>query len=344
MAITFSVIIPTRNGERYIGAAVESALNQMMADVNVIVLESGSTDRTLDIVRDYDDPRLQVLSASQSLDMAGNWARIVDLGLNGYMTILGHDDVLYPNFFEAIARLIQAEPGASLYCTHFHFMDAASNVLRSCVPIPYIESAESFMLARHQFKRDSNATGYVMRAADYCRIGGVPPFPQLIYADDIAWYRLSKLAYKVCSPEIACAFRMHDTNASHLVGVEQWYWAAKAYMLALDEAGYMSDPIRRSAARRFVEFGFNGHAHNELVKLIESGDSAQMAQYRTIKARILADYAEQPLFTVYDRPSWVYERVFALPGLVRKLCLVLIRMVRALRRWVRRQHDTAMSH
>lgn len=344
MTITFSVIIPTRNGAQYIAAALESVLKQTYPPVQVIVLESGSTDRTLELVTGYDDPRVQVYSSPDRLGIEGNWARIMRLELDGYMTILGHDDVLYPNFCEEIARLIRAEPDASLYGTHFHFMDAESNVRRACVPIPYRESAAEFMLARHHFQRDSNATGYVMRAADYRQVGGFPPFPQLLYADDITWYRLSKLAYKVCSPAIAFAFRQHTGNASHQASVENWYHAARGYYQALAEAGYMSDPIHRQAARQFIEFGVNGQMHHWLVNLIAANDPAQIAHYHAVKKQLLTAHNQTPMFTIYDKPTRLYESVLALPEPVRKIGLRLIRSVRALRRWRRRQRATALNH
>lgn len=260
------------------------------------------------------------------------------------MTILGHDDVLYPHFLEEIARLIAAEPDASLYCTHFHFIDAAGEVRRPCVPVPYQESADEFLFARHRFQRDSNATGYVMRADDYRQIGGFPPFPHYMYADDITWYRLSKLAYKVCSPAIAFGFRQHATNASVLVGVEPLYQAATMYWQALDGVGHTTDPAQRVAARRFLSVSFAGHYHRTLVRLIESGDPAQREAYHATKARILADHADHPIFTVYDVPSRIYETVAGLPGPVRKILLRVIRAVRYLRRWLRRQRRDALNH
>ena len=53
-----SVIIPAYNHERFIGAAVESVLNQTCDDFELIIINDGSTDRTGDIVQSYDDPRI----------------------------------------------------------------------------------------------------------------------------------------------------------------------------------------------------------------------------------------------------------------------------------------------
>src|SRR5262249_8974370 len=116
---TFSIVIPVRDGERYIGLAIESVLRQTYTHFRVFVLENGSKDRTLEIVQSYKDARIHVLPASSDLKIEGNWARIVDLELTEYLTVLSHDDLFYPHFLEEIIHLLTNYPEASVYLTHF---------------------------------------------------------------------------------------------------------------------------------------------------------------------------------------------------------------------------------
>src|SRR5690606_31492771 len=104
----FSIIIPTRNGQRYIAETLRSALAQTYPRYAVIVLESGSDDRTVEIVQSFSSERVTLLSEPAPLSIEENWARILALDLEGYLTILGHDDILYPGFLETIAGLIEA--------------------------------------------------------------------------------------------------------------------------------------------------------------------------------------------------------------------------------------------
>lgn len=59
-----SVLIPVYNGERYLGSAIESALNQPCKDLEIIVANDGSTDNSLAIARQYadKDDRIRVVS------------------------------------------------------------------------------------------------------------------------------------------------------------------------------------------------------------------------------------------------------------------------------------------
>src|SRR6185295_10463581 len=58
-----SVLMPTWNAAQFIAEAVESVLAQTLTDFEFIVVDGGSTDRTLGILSRYQDARLRVLSA-----------------------------------------------------------------------------------------------------------------------------------------------------------------------------------------------------------------------------------------------------------------------------------------
>ena len=55
-----SVIMPAYNGEKYIGAAIESILNQTYGNWELIIIEDKSTDNTLDVIQKYKDSRISL--------------------------------------------------------------------------------------------------------------------------------------------------------------------------------------------------------------------------------------------------------------------------------------------
>src|SRR5690606_19044257 len=134
------VVIPTRNGEAYLAAAIDSVLAQTYPHYEVVVLEHESTDHTREIVRGYADPRVRLEASDAPQTIESNWARILALPLAEYVTILGHDDVLYPDFLAELVRLLDQRPDASLYLPHFHVIGPSGGVLRDCKPIPAWES------------------------------------------------------------------------------------------------------------------------------------------------------------------------------------------------------------
>ncbi|WP_136798307.1 glycosyltransferase family 2 protein [Desulfosediminicola ganghwensis] len=96
-----SVVIPAYNHERYIGAAVESVLQQTFADLELIVIDDGSTDRTGEIVQSYDDKRLTYLF-QENRDAYNTLNRGMGLAKGEYISILNSDDVYAQNRLEKL--------------------------------------------------------------------------------------------------------------------------------------------------------------------------------------------------------------------------------------------------
>ena len=61
-----SVILPVYNGESYIEKAIDSVLEQSLTDFELIIINDGSTDSTLDIINGFDDERIRLINQSDS--------------------------------------------------------------------------------------------------------------------------------------------------------------------------------------------------------------------------------------------------------------------------------------
>jgi glycosyltransferase involved in cell wall biosynthesis len=86
-----SVILPVYNGEKYIQKAIESVLNQTFTDFELIVVNDGSTDKTLDIINSFDDARITIINQSnQGPGAARNNALRIAKGQ--YVMYLDSDD------------------------------------------------------------------------------------------------------------------------------------------------------------------------------------------------------------------------------------------------------------
>jgi glycosyltransferase involved in cell wall biosynthesis len=86
-----SVILPVYNGEKYIQKAIESVLNQTFTDFELIVVNDGSTDHTLDIINSFDDARITIINQSnQGPGAARNNALKIARGQ--YVMYLDSDD------------------------------------------------------------------------------------------------------------------------------------------------------------------------------------------------------------------------------------------------------------
>jgi len=89
-----SVVIPTYNCEAYIGETIDSVLAQEFQNIEIIVVDDGSTDQTPDIVRSY-GPGVKLLSQENSgVCVARN--RGLREAVGDYICFMDHDDYWYP--------------------------------------------------------------------------------------------------------------------------------------------------------------------------------------------------------------------------------------------------------
>lgn len=103
-----SVIIPVYNGRRFIGAAIESALAQTYNPIEIIVVDDGSTDDSVSIVREYQqqDDRIQLIcQANRGVAAARNTG--IQNSKGTYVAPLDADDIWFPDKIEAQVEVME---------------------------------------------------------------------------------------------------------------------------------------------------------------------------------------------------------------------------------------------
>ena len=61
-----TIYTPVYNGEKHIGKCIESILNQTYRNIQYLIIDDCSTDNTPDIIRSYDDPRIEYVRRNQN--------------------------------------------------------------------------------------------------------------------------------------------------------------------------------------------------------------------------------------------------------------------------------------
>lgn len=107
-----SVIIPAYNHEKFIGAAVDSVLGQTVSDLELIVIDDGSTDSTGEIVKGYTDSRLTYYH-QENKDAYNTINRGLGLVTGRFVAILNSDDVYTLDRFE---RLLSFQKKTKAQC------------------------------------------------------------------------------------------------------------------------------------------------------------------------------------------------------------------------------------
>ena len=125
--ILVSVIIPLYNCERYVAQAVESILNQTYEKFEIIVVDDGSTDFSVKIVKTFQDERIKIISRQN-----GGLAKARNSGITeakGELAgFLDADDYWHPSKIETHIRHFKAYPEIGLSFSYSQFCDEDSNL------------------------------------------------------------------------------------------------------------------------------------------------------------------------------------------------------------------------
>jgi len=122
--ITFG--IPFYSGMEYLERTIRSVVGQTYDQWQAIVCDDRGPADAEELVRSFQDPRIQYVRNAHNLGMVGNWNRCLDLATTDLVTILHSDDELLPNYCGLMSRKAAEFPEvAALYC-HARFIGPRS--------------------------------------------------------------------------------------------------------------------------------------------------------------------------------------------------------------------------
>ncbi|NOU47305.1 MAG: glycosyltransferase family 2 protein [Bacteroidales bacterium] len=145
--IEFSVVIPLYNKEREIIRALESVFSQIKQPNEVIVVDDGSTDAGLQLVKQRYGSKVKLLVQQNSgVSVARNNG--IREAASSFICLLDADDEWLPGYLLEIARLITHFPTATLYSTNIFYRDENGKPIPSSIGVPcdYFGVIEDFPL------------------------------------------------------------------------------------------------------------------------------------------------------------------------------------------------------
>lgn len=95
---SISIVISAYNAEKYIADCIESILEQTFSDFELIIVDDGSEDRTLEISAKYNDSRLNLISSDHNFIKSLNTG--ISLARGKYIARMDADDTMIPNRLE----------------------------------------------------------------------------------------------------------------------------------------------------------------------------------------------------------------------------------------------------
>jgi len=236
-AVPLSVVMPVKDAEAFAAEAVRSVFAQTFGDFELIVVDDGSTDRTMEIVRSIVDSRLRVAAGPR---------RGVAAAINGglreargdLVARMDADDVSEPERFRVQMDFLRARPEVQVVGSDFVEIDSEGKVLGRFAAVDHAELAAASLLVENPLLHSS----VMARAGTLRDLGG---YRETASEDYELWCRLTRAGgflANIPSPLI------------------RWRWHERAVTKA--NAG----GVRRSALETYEAFSgwFNARGNVEI--------------------------------------------------------------------------------
>jgi glycosyltransferase involved in cell wall biosynthesis len=236
-----SVLMPVYNAARYVAEAVESVLAQTFGDFELIVVDDGSTDRSLRILRRFErrDPRVRLVSR-ENRGLVATLNEMIAMARGELLARLDADDVAMPERFEVQVAYLRDHPDVVCVGTQVHFMDEFGRFKYNLHPEMDHDEIQELALSG---SCPIGHTSVMMRRGPVVAVGGYRP--EMEHAEDVdLWLRLGEVGRIVNLPDVLVKYRLHEQSKCEMFMADQ----ARFLKLASDEAC-----ARRGIAPRFVD-------------------------------------------------------------------------------------------
>jgi glycosyltransferase involved in cell wall biosynthesis len=215
-----SVLMAAYNSEPFLGEALESIQSQTFSNIEIIVVNDGSTDRTLACLEAIAsrDSRIRIINSTQNL----GFVAALNLGLGScrapYIAIMDSDDIALPHRLEKQFAFLQSHPDVALVAGAITSIDPNGNPMNliGSVPIPVTEKAirKSLLLG------PPCSHTWLARREVYEALSG---YRQLVAAEDYDFLlRAVSSGFKIANiPDTLMKIRIRPTQISNRLALRQ---------------------------------------------------------------------------------------------------------------------------
>lgn len=214
-----SVVIPAYNHEKYVAECLHSVINQTYKNIEIIVIDDGSTDNTADVIEQIvassnRDIRF-VKKSNEGLIKTLNQSIVLVKG--EYVAFLASDDVWLKDKLEKQVAAMADHPDCAFSYTdcYFAYKDHLTDVRYSSYKkhLNRMVKGKPFPFFNILIKENLVITTTVLMRTQFLRKAGLFD-DQLVFEDYDMWLRLAKLGTTVYLNEPLAYYRLHDTNFS----------------------------------------------------------------------------------------------------------------------------------
>lgn len=211
--VVVSVVMCCYNEQRYIREAIESVLSQTFGDFEFIIWNDGSTDKTEEIIKSYNDNRIRYFYHQNT--GVGEALRLACQQVKGkYIARIDADDICMPERFRKQVAYLEAHPDCVLCSSAYYYIDENGIATGRRFPASW-----NFIMKRQLNSIAHPAT--MFRTASYIKAGGYTPLRS--GQDKIMWSKLMSLGKFINLQEPLIKYRMLSSSITRSFPADSEY-------------------------------------------------------------------------------------------------------------------------
>lgn len=206
-----SVIIPNYNYAQYVGEAIESVLNQTYKDIEIVVVNNGSTDNSMDVLTKY-SKKIRLIN-QENLGQSGARKSGLEMATGDYIAFLDADDKWAPEKIEK--QILLFTPTVELvYCGINLFSEKAQAIIATEIPTFKGSCSDAFIEYPGVSIVLSGESTSIFTRSLLEKVGGFDPELNSAAGWDF-FRRCSKFSEFDFVPEPLVNYRLHSSNMSN---------------------------------------------------------------------------------------------------------------------------------
>ncbi|HEX3013999.1 MAG TPA: glycosyltransferase [Methanobacterium sp.] len=219
-----SVIMPSYNHEKFIGEAIESVLGQTFQNIELIIIDDKSNDRSRQIIEEFaqKDNRIKKIFHRKNLGIAKTINEGVENSIGKYVALIASDDVWVIEKLEKQLKILEVNENLVVWCNSA-IIDSNSNLTGEVSSKKYKNATPHGYVFENIINSWISGSGIIMKREN---IRGVRYNENLKYLNDTQFY--ADLAYRYqfyYMGEALSKYRLHGDNASfgEIDDIKGWY-------------------------------------------------------------------------------------------------------------------------
>lgn len=214
-----TVFIPMYNCEQYISQSLESIINQTYSNLEILIIDDGSTDKTMEIVNSYRDNRIRLIKNKENkgIPYTRNLALLESTGI--YMAIMDADDIALPNRIEKQVEFMEENKDIDALGSLFETFSESTNIKRKFKKIiGKVKMNQPKSMASEEIKAGLIFSNRIGNPTALIRLETIKKYnlsynlDYFVAQDYDMWVQLSKVGRLFILPEVLLKYRFGHSN------------------------------------------------------------------------------------------------------------------------------------